>query len=181
MRVLFNRSYIHQCRLESGGLMGKKLWCSNEKEGEEKLADKIRKKIECFDGLQGIMLYHSIRRGFGQGFTFDILELLLNDLEKVTKATISIMLSISLYNPQQLSHKIQYLHSNIQKNMLIYLQYQKNSAQYKVANEQLDIDYLNYSINRMIAQMISSVTQSSRFNGQRFIDLIEMRECYSRS
>lgn len=37
------------------------------------------------------MLYHSVGGGFGGGFTSKILDLLSNDLEKITKATVSIM------------------------------------------------------------------------------------------
>ncbi|CAD8099876.1 unnamed protein product [Paramecium primaurelia] len=175
-RGLFNRSNIHQCKLESGGCWARSSGALINKEGEENLADKIRKQIERCDGLQGIMLYHSIGGGFGGGFTSKILELLSGDLAKITKATVSILpseknLQSSVIEPYNSLMTLKYLKEY--SNMSIMLQ---NSALYKVANEQMDIENPNYStINRMIAQLISSVTQSSRFNGQKFIDLIELR------
>ena len=39
------------------------------------------------------MLYHSVGGGFGGGFTSKILELLSDDLTKITKATVSILSS----------------------------------------------------------------------------------------
>ncbi|CAD8101884.1 unnamed protein product [Paramecium sonneborni] len=176
MRGLFNRSYVHQCKLESGGCWARSFGSIVQQEGEEILADKIRKQIENCDGLQGIMLYHSIGGGFGGGFTSKILDLLSTDLEKITKATVSIMpsehsLTSSIIEPYNSLLTLKYLKEKADLSIML-----ENSALYRVANQQLDIENPNYStINRMIAQLISSVTQSSRFNGTRFVDLIEMR------
>ncbi|CAD8184732.1 unnamed protein product [Paramecium octaurelia] len=175
-RGLFNRSYIHQCQVESGGCWARSFGTIMNKEGEEKIADKIRKQVESCDGLQGIMLYHSIGGGFGGGFTSKILDLLSSDLEKVTKATVSVLssnhsLQSSLLEPYNSILTLKYLKEKADMSIML-----ENQALYKVANQQLDIDNPNFStINRMIAQLISSVTQSSRFNGSKFVDLIEMR------
>jgi len=135
------------------------------------VVDQIRKQAEASSGLQGFLMFHSTGGGTGSGLGSLLLERLSVDFGRKTKMTFTItpspLISTSVVEPYNcvLSTHGLLEYSDLTFNL-------DNEALYKVCNDSLQIEKPSYSnINRLIAQVVSSLTASLRFEGSLNIDM----------
>lgn len=120
-------------------------------------------------------MFHSFGGGTGSGFASLLLERLSIDYSKKSK------LSFSIYPAPQVStaivepyNALLYTHTTFDYTDVAFLV--DNQAIYEICKSNLDIGRPTYtSLNRLIAQIISSITASLRFDGALNVDLNEFQ------
>eukprot|EP01015_Nassula_variabilis_P030858 TRINITY_DN6846_c0_g1_i7.p1 TRINITY_DN6846_c0_g1~~TRINITY_DN6846_c0_g1_i7.p1 ORF type:complete len:442 (-),score=34.17 TRINITY_DN6846_c0_g1_i7:62-1387(-) len=127
--------------------------------------DRLRKLADQCSQLQGFIVFSSVAGGTGSGLGSLLLERISEDYQKSVKLNFPIYPSpetssaiIEPYNYLLSTHKL-LEHSNVS----IVLD---NEAVYEICKKKLEIQkplYLN--MNRLIAQVVSSLTMGLRFNG----------------
>jgi len=145
------------------------------KEQIEVTVDRIRRMADQASGLQGFLVFHSFGGGTGSGFASLLLERLSVDYGKKSK------LGFSIYPAPQVStaivepyNAVLYTHTTLEHCDCAFLV--DNQAIYDLCHEQLGIDRPTYTnLNRLIAQIISSITASLRFEGALNVDLNEFQ------
>ncbi|XP_032815810.1 tubulin alpha chain [Petromyzon marinus] len=141
----------------------------------ETVVDRIRKLSERCTGLQGFLLFHSFGGGTGSGFTSLLMERLSADYGKKSK------LEFCIYPAPQVStavvepyNAILTTHTTLEHSDCSFMV--DNEAIYDICRKKLDIDFPSYfNLNRLIAQMVSSITASLRFDGALNVDLNEFQ------
>lgn len=139
------------------------------------LLDRIRLAADQCTGLQGFLVYHSFGGGTGSGLASLLLERLSVDYPKKTKLEFAIYPSVNLasscvepYNSVLCSHKM------LEHSEVAFMV--DNQAMYDMVQRNLNIDRPKFTnLNRLIAQAISSVTASLRFDGSLNCDLTEFQ------
>jgi len=119
---------------------------------------------EC-DHLQGLFIYHSLGGGTGSGFHVNLLEYLKDQYPKLPMIEYTIVPSpkvtsavVEPYNAVLSAHATMDL---IDCAMIL-----DNEALYEISEKNLDIPIPNHNeINRIVAQAISSISASLRFDG----------------
>jgi len=127
--------------------------------------DRIRKLADNCTGLQGFILYHSFGGGTGAGFGALLLERLSVDYGKKSKIEFSVYPSpqiatavVEPYNSLLCAHAMME-HSDVAFMV-------DNEALYDICRRNFGIERPTYTtLNRLLAQCISSVTASLRFDG----------------
>jgi len=145
------------------------------KEKVDLVLERIRKLADQCDGLQGFMIFHSVGGGTGSGFCSLLLERLSIDYGKKSK------LDFCIYPSPQVStavvepyNSVLSTHSLLEHTDCAFLL--DNEAIYDICHRSLDIPRPTYSnLNRLIAQVISSLTCSLRFEGSLNMDLNEFQ------
>lgn len=145
------------------------------KEIVDLVLDRIRKLADNCTGLQGFMVFHSFGGGTGAGFGSLLLERLSIDYGKKSKVEFAVYPSpqvstavVEPYNSVLCSHTM-LEHSDVA--FMI-----DNEAMYDICRRNLDIERPTYTnLNRLVAQCISSITASLRFDGQLNVDLTEFQ------
>ncbi|GBG33025.1 Tubulin alpha chain [Hondaea fermentalgiana] len=145
------------------------------KEIVDLVLDRIRKLADNCTGLQGFMVFHSFGGGTGAGFGSLLLERLSIDYGKKSKVEFAVYPSpqvstavVEPYNSVLCSHTM-LEHSDVA--FMI-----DNEAMYDICRRNLDIERPTYTnLNRLVAQCISSITASLRFEGQLNVDLTEFQ------
>ncbi len=145
------------------------------KEMIELTMDKLRKLTESCTGLQGFVMFHSFGGGTGSGFASLLMERLSVEYGKKTK------MGFSIYPAPQVSTAIvepynacMYTHVTLENCDVAFLV--DNQAIYDICRANLDIARPTYTnLNRLIAQTISSITASLRFDGALNVDLNEFQ------
>ncbi|XP_076113504.1 tubulin alpha-1B chain-like [Mytilus galloprovincialis] len=137
--------------------------------------DRIRKLTDACTGLQGFMIYHSIGGGTGSGFGSLLLEMLTSDYGKKTKLECNIYpaprVSTAIVEPY---NSILTTHCSLEHSDVAFLL--DNEAIFDLYTKKLDIQRPSYTnINRLVAQIISSITASLRFDGALNVDLTEFQ------
>lgn len=137
--------------------------------------DRIRKLTDACTGLQGFILYHSIGGGTGAGFGSLLLERLAVDYGKKTKLEINIypspQISTAIVEPY---NSILTTHCSLEHSDVAFLM--DNQAIYDICAKKLDIQRPTYTnLNRLVAQVVSSLTASLRFDGALNVDLTEFQ------
>jgi tubulin alpha len=137
--------------------------------------DRIRKLADNCTGLQGFLLFHSFGGGTGSGLGSLLLERLSVDYGSKPKLSFSIAPS-----PQVSTSTVEPYNCVLATHSL--LEYTDctftldNEAIYDLCRRQLDIERPSYTnLNRLIAQAVSSVTASMRFDGALNVDLSEFQ------
>lgn len=137
--------------------------------------DRIRKHAEQCTGLQGFIIYNSLAGGTGSGFTSLLLDKLSVDYPTLTK------LQMAICPSEQLSNVVVEPYNTI-LGMSSYAEHTNvtfmidNQSMYDIALRNLDVYRPYYSnLNRLIAQCISSITSSLRFEGSLNCDLISFQ------
>lgn len=133
--------------------------------------DRIRKLADDCTGLQGFLVFNSIGGGTGSGLGSLLLERLSVDYGKKSKLGFNVFPSpqistavVEPYNSVLAMHSI-LDHTDVS----IVLD---NEALYDICRRNLDIAKPTYTnINRIIAQVVSSLTASIRFDGALNVDL----------
>ncbi|KAI0990593.1 hypothetical protein GJ496_003600 [Pomphorhynchus laevis] len=137
--------------------------------------DRIRKLSDLCDGLLGFFTFHSFGGGTGSGFTALLLERLSVDYGKRSKLQFSVypapQISTSVVEPY---NSVLFAHTTMEHSDCAFCL--DNEAVYDVCRRNLDIERPTYTnINRLIAQVISSITASLRFEGAINVDLTEFQ------
>ena len=141
----------------------------------EPCMDKIRRLAENCTGLQGFVLFHSFGGGTGSGFASLLMERLSIEYGKKSKLAFSIypapQVATAIVEPY---NAILYTHTTLEHCDVGFLV--DNQAIYDLCRHNLDISRPSYtSLNRLIAQIISSITASLRFDGALNVDLNEFQ------
>lgn len=135
--------------------------------------DKIRKVADNCNDLQGFLIYNSVGGGTGSGFGSLLLERLSVDYEKKTKLGLTIYPSsntsnnvLDPYNTILATHHhLEYTDVN-----MVF----DNEALHRICRRNLDIERPSFlNMNRLTAQVVSSITSSIRYDGALNIDLKE--------
>ncbi|MCI4387673.1 hypothetical protein PGIGA_G00076990 [Pangasianodon gigas] len=137
--------------------------------------DRIRKLADQCTGLQGFLVFHSFGGGTGSGFTSLLMERLSVDYGKKSK------LEFSIYPAPQVStavvepyNSILTTHTTLEHSDCAFMV--DNEAIYDICRRNLDIERPTYTnLNRLIGQIVSSITASLRFDGALNVDLTEFQ------
>ena len=133
--------------------------------------DKVRKMTDTCTALQGFLIFHSTGGGTGSGLGSLLLERLAVDYSRKTKMSFTITPSpevstavVEPYNAVLSTHSL-LEYSDLTFNL-------DNEALYGVCQTTLDIERPSYTnLNRLIAQVVSSLTASLRFDGSLNVDI----------
>src|SRR6266480_7424292 len=131
--------------------------------------------IDNCSGLQGFLVFHSFGGGTGSGFGALLMERLSVDYGKKSK------LEFSVYPAPQVStavvepyNSILTTHTTLEHSDCAFMV--DNEAIYDICRRNLDIERPTYTnLNRLIAQVVSSITASLRFDGSLNVDLTEFQ------
>ncbi|XP_075613005.1 LOW QUALITY PROTEIN: tubulin alpha-5 chain [Balearica regulorum gibbericeps] len=145
------------------------------KEIIDQVLDRIRKLADQCTGLQGFLVFRSFGGGTGSGFTSLLMERLSVDYGKKSK------LEFSIYPAPQVStavvepyNSILTTHSTLEHSDCAFMV--DNEAIYDICRRNLDIERPTYTnLNRLISQVVSSITASLRFDGALNVDLTEFQ------
>jgi tubulin alpha len=137
--------------------------------------DRIRRLADNCSGLQGFLAFNSVGGGTGSGLGTLLLERLSVDYGKKTKIGFTIypspQLSTAVVEPY---NSVLSTHSMLEHNDVTVLL--DNEAVYDICKCYLDIERPSYTnLNRLIAQGISSLTASLRFEGCLNVDIAEFQ------
>ena len=146
--------------------------------GREKIElvmDRIRKLTDNCTGLQGFLIFHAVGGGTGSGFGSLLLERLSADYGKKSKLDFCVYpspkISTAVVEPYNSVLSTQSLLEHTDVAFLL-----DNEAIYDICKTSLDIEKPTYThLNRLIAQVISSLTASLRFNGALNVDINEFQ------
>nr|AXS58672.1 tubulin alpha chain isoform A homeolog f [Epichloe coenophiala] len=145
------------------------------KEMVDTVMDRVRRVTDNCDSLQGFLIFHSFGGGTGSGFGALMLERLATEFGKKTKLEFAVYPSprtntavVEPYNA------VLSTHSTIENSDCTFLV--DNEAVYDICRRNLDITRPSHEhLNRLIAQVVSSITSSLRFDGALNVDLNEFQ------
>ncbi|EMR09258.1 tubulin alpha chain [Pneumocystis murina B123] len=145
------------------------------KELIDHVLDRIRRVADNCTGLQGFLVFHSFGGGTGSGFGALLLERLSVDYGKKSKLEFSVypapQVSTSVVEPY---NSILTTHTTLEHSDCSFMV--DNEAIYDICRRNLDIERPGYeNLNRLIAQVVSSITASLRFDGSLNVDLNEFQ------
>jgi tubulin alpha len=137
--------------------------------------DRVRKLADACSGLQGFMIFHSVGGGTGSGLGSLLLERLSVEYGKKPKFGYTVYPSpqvstavVEPYNAVLATHAL-LEHTDVAAML-------DNEAIYDVCQRNLNVDRPSYSnLNRIIGQVVSSLTASLRFDGALNTDLNEFQ------
>jgi len=137
--------------------------------------DRVRKLCDGCGGLQGFMVFHSTGGGTGSGLGALIMERISVDYGRKTKLNFVITPA-----PQIASAVVEPYNSVLSTHSLLehcdVTFCFDNEALYEIAKSTLELDSPTYAnLNRIIAQVASSLTASLRFDGALNVDLNEFQ------
>jgi len=137
--------------------------------------DRIRKLADQCTGLQGFLVFNAVGGGTGSGLGSLLLERLSVDYGKKSK------LGFTIYPSPQVStavvepyNSVLSTHSLLEHTDVAVML--DNEAVYDICRRNLDIERPTYTnLNRLVAQVISSLTASLRFDGALNVDITEFQ------
>eukprot|EP00752_Nemacystus_decipiens_P005915 g5346.t1 len=145
------------------------------KEIVDLVLDRIRKLADNCTGLQGFLVFHATGGGTGSGLGSLLLERLSVDYGRKSKLSFAITPA-----PQVATAVVEPYNSVLSTHAL--LEHTDctfcldNEALYDVCRRNLDIERPTYTnLNRLVAQVISSLTASLRFDGALNVDVTEFQ------
>ena len=145
------------------------------KEHVDQVVDRVRKLADNCSGLQGFLVFHSFGGGTGSGFASLLMERLSVDYGKKSK------LEFSIYPAPQIStavvepyNSILTTHTTLEHSDCAFMV--DNEAIYDICRKNLSIERPSYiNLNRLLGQIVSSITASLRFEGALNVDLTEFQ------
>merc|ERR1719153_502072 len=145
------------------------------KEVVDLVLDRIRKLADNCTGLQGFLIFHSFGGGTGSGFTSLLMKRLSVDYGKKAK------LEFCIYPAPQVATAVVEpynstlcAHTTLEHSDCAFMV--DNEAIYDICRRNLDIERPSYTnLNRLISQIVSSITASLRFDGALNVDLNEFQ------
>ena len=137
--------------------------------------DRIRKLAETCSSLQGFFAFRSFGGGTGSGFTSLLLERLSVEYGKKSKLEFAIYpaprVATAVVEPY---NSILTSHTSLEHSDCCFLM--DNEAIYEICRKNLDVQRPTYTnLNRIISQVVSSITASLRFEGPLNVDLPEFQ------
>ncbi|RDA94197.1 hypothetical protein CP533_6579 [Ophiocordyceps camponoti-saundersi (nom. inval.)] len=139
------------------------------------VVERVRRVVDNCQSLQGFLIFHSFGGGTGSGFGALLLERLSAEYGKKTKLEFAVYpaprVHTSVVEPY---NAVLSTHSTIENSDCTFLV--DNEAVYDICRRSLDIPRPSYDhLNRLIAQVVSSITSSLRFDGALNVDLNEFQ------
>ncbi|KAK3726328.1 hypothetical protein RRG08_021059 [Elysia crispata] len=133
----------------------------------------IRRSVEKCSGLQGFFLFHSFGGGTGSGFNAKLMDAIASDYNKKSKIEFGIYpsprISTAVVEPY---NTVLGTHAVLEKSDVCFVF--DNEACYDLCLRNLDIERPTYTnINRIVAQVVSAITSSLRFEGDMNSDLVQ--------
>ena len=149
------------------------------KEIIDQCLDRMRKLADQCTGLQGFLVFHSFGGGTGSGFTSLLMERLSVDYGKKSKLEFDIYpaprISTAVVEPY---NAILTTHTTLEHSDCAFMV--DNEAIYDICRRNLDIERPSYTnLNRLIGQVVSSITASLRFDGALNVDLNEFQASFT--
>jgi len=137
--------------------------------------ERIRKLADQSTGLQGFLIFHSFGGGTGSGFTSLLMERLSVEYGKKSKLEFAIYpaprISTAVVEPY---NAVLTTHTTLEHSDCAFMV--DNEAIFEICNSKLGIDRPSYTnLNRLISQVVSSITASLRFEGALNVDLTEFQ------
>ncbi|XP_026481332.1 tubulin alpha chain-like [Ctenocephalides felis] len=137
--------------------------------------DRIRKLSEQCRGLQGFFVFHSFGGGTGSGFSSLLMQKLNDTYHKKCKLQVAVYpapkVSTAVVEPY---NAILTTHATIAAADVAFMV--DNEAIYDICRTKLGIERPRYTnLNRLISQVVSSITASLRFDGKLNVDLSEFQ------
>ncbi|PAV80267.1 hypothetical protein WR25_16798 [Diploscapter pachys] len=137
--------------------------------------DRVRRLTEQCGALQGFLIFHSFGGGTGSGFTSLVMERLSVDYGKKAKLEFSIypapQISTAMVEPY---NSLLTTHTTLEHSDCSFIM--DNEAIYDISKANLGIRSPTYTnLNRLLAQVVSSITASLRFDGALNVDLTEFQ------
>lgn len=141
----------------------------------DEVTDKIRKLADQCACLQGFLVFRSFGGGTGSGFASLLMERLSLEYGKKSKLEFSIYpaprIATAVVEPY---NSVLTTHATLEHSDCSFLM--DNEAIYDICRRNLGIQRPLYvNLNRLIAQVVSSVTASLRFEGSLNVDLTEFQ------
>jgi tubulin alpha len=145
------------------------------KELIDQVLDKVRHVADNCSGLQGFLVFHSFGGGTGSGFGALLMERLSVDYGKKCKLEFCVypapQVATSVVEPY---NSILTTHTTLEHSDCSFMV--DNDAIYDICRRNLGLERPNYeNLNRLIAQVVSSITASLRFDGSLNVDLNEFQ------
>jgi tubulin alpha len=145
------------------------------KELIDSVLEQIRRLADNCSGLQGFFVFHSFGGGTGSGFGALLLERLSTDYGKKSKLEFSVYpapkMSTSVVEPY---NSVLTTHTTLEHSDCSFMV--DNEAIYDICRRNLGIASPSFTnLNRLIAQVVSSITASLRFDGSLNVDLNEFQ------
>lgn len=139
------------------------------------ILDRVRRMTDQCDGLQGFLFTHSLGGGTGSGLGSLLLEQLSIDYGKKSKLEFAVypapQVSTSVVEPY---NTVLTTHTTLEHADCTFMV--DNEAIYDMCRRNLDISRPSFgALNSLIAQVVSSVTASLRFDGSLNVDLNEFQ------
>jgi tubulin alpha len=146
------------------------------KEMVDSTLERLRKMADQCSGLQGFMVFHSVGGGTGSGFGSLLLERLSVDYGKKKSK-----LDFCIYPSPEVStavvepyNSVLSTHSLLEHTDVSFML--DNEAIYDISKRSLNVERPDYHhLNQLIAQVISSLTASLRFEGSLNVDINEFQ------
>lgn len=141
----------------------------------EHVLNQIRRLADQTNSLQGFVVFHSLGGGTGSGFTSLLMERLTRDYGKKTRLEFAVFpspkLSTVLTEPY---NAVLNTHVSLEYADCVFLV--DNEALWNICGERLHLRQANFvNSNRLIAQVISSITAGSRFPHSSSADFLEFQ------
>ncbi|ODN84645.1 tubulin alpha-1A chain [Cryptococcus amylolentus CBS 6039] len=141
----------------------------------DSVLEQVRRLADNCSGLQGFFVFHSFGGGTGSGFGALLMERLSMDYGKKSKLEFSVYpapkMSTSVVEPY---NSVLTTHTTLEHSDCSFMV--DNEAIYDICRKNLGITSPSFTnLNRLIAQVVSSVTASLRFDGDLNVDLNEFQ------
>ncbi|KAF8565911.1 hypothetical protein P879_02432 [Paragonimus westermani] len=141
----------------------------------ELVLDRIRKLVDLCDGLKAFLIFHSFGGGTGSGFTSLLMEWLCLDYGNVSKLEFAVYpaphISTAIVEPY---NAILNTHTTLELSDCVFMV--DNEALYSVLRQKLAVDRPSYvNVNRLLCQVVSSITAALRFEGPMNVDIMEFQ------
>ncbi|KAH9042846.1 alpha tubulin [Lactarius hengduanensis] len=145
------------------------------KEQIDNVMDRVRRLADNCTGLQGFFVFHSFGGGTGSGLGALILERLSTDYGKKSKLEFSVYPAPTLANSVvEPYNSVLTTHTTLEHSDCSFMV--DNEAIYDICKKSLGISSPSFTnLNRLIAQVVSSITASLRFDGSLNVDLNEFQ------
>nr|CAD7256184.1 unnamed protein product [Timema shepardi] len=145
------------------------------KELVAEVMERVRKQADTCTGLQGFFVFHSFGGGTGSGFTPLLMQKLSDEFGKKSR------LEFIVYPAPQVStavvepyNAVLSTHTTLSNSDCAFMV--DNEAIYNICRRKLGIERPSYAhLNRLIGQVVSSITASLRFDGALNVDLTEFQ------
>ncbi|KAM0754521.1 alpha-tubulin [Meredithblackwellia eburnea MCA 4105] len=145
------------------------------KELIDTVLDRLRRLADACSGLQGFFVFHSFGGGTGSGFGALLLERLSQDYGKKSKLEFAVYPSPKMSNSVvEPYNAVLTTHTTLEHVDCSFMV--DNEAIYDICRKNLGVSSPSFTnLNRIIAQVVSSITASLRFDGSLNVDLNEFQ------